>query len=782
MDQDTEITQKPLSTTKEYTRGSLKSLIKYLYGESILAKVNTFSKLRTSLAKNLSNLAFLKRCRDNNIVPKFLRLKDHLDTKRSKNILHKTGIILTKERINFTKSQINKISQKSLRLHLLLSSVLRHDIWQTLDRISYEQSQKTYLQSTERQIKKYNNLSPQNKPQSSLVNTVKNLSNKSMSPIMVSALAKGPNFAVAPNKIPKEEIISQIESSIYRLPSEQADNIRTQVANILRKAKPPPSNITRQERLALQDLSKDTDIIILPADKGNTTVVMNTSDYRKKMKTLLENKAYTRLNKDPTDTIAQKTKTLIEKSNIPSITKTSLKPKNPLPPRLYGLPKIHKANIPLRPIVSAINSPTYDLSRFLAKELQCLIGKTKTHIINSTDFIQKIQKIRLHPADIMVSFDVESLFTQVPIKDTLDIITSSQEVSPSLIPLIEHCLKTTYFSYNNQFYEQTSGAAMGSPISPVIANIFMEHFEKEALQKTPKKPEVWFRYVDDTFVIWRHGRAELRKFLIFLNNQHPNIRFTMDTEENGKLPFLDVLVTKKADSTLGHQVYRKPTHTDRYLHAESHHHPAQKQSAINSLIHRAFAISDKEHLQTELNHLKQALQKNGHNKKEIYKVISKHTNKATNLNEQPSQNETSKRTFSVLPYVKGTTDRIGRILNKYNIRTIFKPPKKIGQFLRNPKDQRPPLSSAGVYRIPCSCGKVYIGETGRMVNIRKKEHQRDVRLKHATQSALSEHNVETGHQILFEETTTIANTTSYFPRKYREAISRIWKTILPVNE
>jgi len=116
---------------------------------------------------------------------------------------------------------------------------------------------------------------------------------------------------------------------------------------------------------------------------------------------------------------------------------------------------------------------------------------------------------------------------------------------------------------------------MGSPISPVIADIFVEHFEKEALQKAPKKPEVWFRYVDDTFVIWRHGRAELRKFLIFLNNQHPNIRFTMDIEENKKLPFLDVLVTKKADNTLDHQMYRKPTHTDTYLHAESYHHPAQ---------------------------------------------------------------------------------------------------------------------------------------------------------------------------------------------------------------
>ncbi|XP_018305550.1 uncharacterized protein [Mycetomoellerius zeteki] len=156
---------------------------------------------------------------------------------------------------------------------------------------------------------------------------------------------------------------------------------------------------------------------------------------------------------------------------------------------------------------------------------------------------------------------------------------------------------------------------MGSPISLVIANIFMEHFEKEALRKTIKKPEVWFRYVDDTFVIWKHGRAELRKFLTFLNKQHPNIHFTIDVEENEELPFLDVLVSKKADGTLGHQVYRKPTHTDRYLYAESHHHPAQKQSAINSLVHRAFTISDKEHLQTELDHLKLALQKNGHDKK-----------------------------------------------------------------------------------------------------------------------------------------------------------------------
>ncbi|XP_018401736.1 PREDICTED: uncharacterized protein LOC108778909 [Cyphomyrmex costatus] len=338
---------------------------------------------------------------------------------------------------------------------------------------------------------------------------------------------------------------------------------------------------------------------------------------------------------------------------------------------------------------------------------------------------------------------------------------------------------------------------MGSPISLVVANIFMEHFEEEALRKATSKPEIWYRYVDDTFVIWRHGKEELDKFLNFLNNQHANIRFTMEIEENGKLPFLNVLVTKKTDNTLGHQVYRKPTHTDRYLHAESHHHPAQKQSAIHSLVYRAFSISDKEHLKTELNYLKETLQRNGYNKEDVNRTINKHRSGTKKSDTEQTQKE--KRRLSFLPYIKGTTDRIGRILNKHNIRTIFKPPRKIDQILRNPKDQRPPLSSAGVYKIPCSCGKVYIGETGRTVNTRMKEHQRDVWLKHITQSALTEHSIETGHRILFDKTVTIAATTSYFPRKHKEtleiqkhpdnlnrdsgySVKKIWKTALSTGQ
>lgn len=136
----------------------------------------------------------------------------------------------------------------------------------------------------------------------------------------------------------------------------------------------------------------------------------------------------------------------------------------------------------------------------------------------------------------------------------------------NLVPLVRHCLNSTYFLFQGTYYEQVSGAAMGLPISPIIADIFMEHLENRIINDAPLKPAQWFRYVDDTFVVCSHGRETFNDFLDYINSLHPSIHFTMEIEnENRSLPFLDTLITRKADGSLGHQVYRKPTHTNRYL-------------------------------------------------------------------------------------------------------------------------------------------------------------------------------------------------------------------------
>ncbi|CAK9810876.1 hypothetical protein ANTPLA_LOCUS6713 [Anthophora plagiata] len=774
-------------------RESLKTLIRQLYGEAILKKVNSFSKQRKTLKQHLSTLAFLKRCRDQKIVPRFLEIKSTINSTQSRRILHRTGLALLRERINFIKKELNRISSRLLDLHLEISGTTLPNIWDTIDRISYEQAEKTYHLRTQKQTEKFNKLAHTSNQSAPLTHTVKNFTDIPLTQDAITILAKGHNFAVTPKLIPTEEIISQIENTIHNLPSEDANEIRRKTTNALKSAKLPKSNITRGEKKALYELKQNKDIVIIPADKGNTTVVMTRQDYTNKITQLLQDDTYKKIHKDPTKTIERKTTALLKTAKLPDDIYKSTNPQESRAPRLYGLPKIHKPDVPLRPIVSAIGSPTYNLAKYLTKILKPLTGKTTSHIQNSTHFIQKIQNIRLEPNDILVSFDVQSLFTNIPIQDSINILKN--RIPNNLIPLVHHCLTSTYFLFQNQYYQQTSGTAMGSPISPVIADLYMEHLEERISKEAPLQPSTWLRYVDDTFIVWTHGHNTLPTFLNFLNSLHPKIQFTMETETNGQLPFLDVLITKKQDGSLGHQVYRKPTHTDRYLHAQSHHHPAQKNSVIVSLVNRAINICEEEHLQSELNHITNTLTKNGFNNKKIKHTIQRMLQSKGTQKPSSSYITENKHNMAFLPYIKGTTDRIARILKQNNIKTIFTPHTKISQILTTPKDPYPRLASSGVYKIPCTCGKVYIGETGRSVTTRLKEHERCTRLGYI-QSAVAEHQLTTGHKICFEKTKVIAKCKSYFPRKYRETleimkhpnninrdtgyhINPIWSTLLP---
>ena len=188
-------------------------------------------------------------------------------------------------------------------------------------------------------------------------------------------------------------------------------------------------------------------------------------------------------------------------------------------PKFYGLPKIHKQGTPLRPIVSSIGAVTYQTSKELSRILKPLVGKSPDHIHNNQDFLEHLKGIQLDPDEVMMSYDVKALFTLVPIKPALDVIEKLLKEDPGLqsrtlmstqhiMDLLEFCLRSTYFTFRGKFYEQVEGAAMGSPISPIVANLFMENFETRALQSSPNPPLLWKRFVDDTFVIIKKGHRE----------------------------------------------------------------------------------------------------------------------------------------------------------------------------------------------------------------------------------------------------------------------------------
>ena len=152
--------------------------------------------------------------------------------------------------------------------------------------------------------------------------------------------------------------------------------------------------------------------------------------------------------------------------------------------------------------------------------------------------------------------------------------------------LLEFCLTNTYFSFQDKLYEQKEGAAMGSPISPIVANFFVEGFEIRALATSSCTPTLWKRFVDDTFTIIKKAHKEA--FLEHRNSINNNIQFTSEEPcEDGSIPFVDMLITPNEEGRLKTTVYRKPTHANQYLHWDSHHAIPSKYSMIGTLLHRA---------------------------------------------------------------------------------------------------------------------------------------------------------------------------------------------------
>ena len=155
--------------------------------------------------------------------------------------------------------------------------------------------------------------------------------------------------------------------------------------------------------------------------------------------------------------------------------------------------------------------------------------------------------------------------------------------------LLHLCLTSTYFQYNGKHYKQLHGTAMGSPVSVVVAEIVMQNIEEQALATFSETLPLWLRLVDDTITAVLENKID--EFHEHLNEQNTNIQFTKEIEENGKIPFLDCLVTR-VNNTLRTTVYRKPTHTDRLLDQTSYNPTSHKATTVRTLTRRAHIVCD----------------------------------------------------------------------------------------------------------------------------------------------------------------------------------------------
>ncbi len=361
---------------------------------------------------------------------------------------------------------------------------------------------------------------PASQPNSSKIKkVVYNLSDRVLSTAEQSLLEKGLGFSITRKQIPDMDFKVACENFARKLVVGTAYPIRPTVPDrvqtppfrpnnsffpenldpnlaacllgfgqkcrkILQKASAPSSNISRSEREAIRCLRNDPDTEILPADKGNATVVMSRTSYVERMMVVLDDPAhFERIDANPTakwEKILRKF--LLQLKNggyLPNRLYRFLRPSDARTPQLYGLPKIHKPSVPLQPVVSVVHSFNFNIGKFLVWLLSPYMMTCDSYVKNSTDFVQRLSRVKPGYSR-RVSFDVISLFTNVPVNEAVDlaleIIANDQDPRfrlplKKLKKLFDYATKFCCFEFNGIFFLQIDGLSMGNPLAPPLAHL-----------------------------------------------------------------------------------------------------------------------------------------------------------------------------------------------------------------------------------------------------------------------------------------------------------------------
>jgi len=289
-----------------------------------------------------------------------------------------------------------------------------------------------------------------------------------------------------------------------------------------------------------------------------------------------------------------------------------------------------------------IGSAQHELAKYLTSLFQPVLDIYLSNCIkDSFSFAQEIQQLDADPSNsFLCSFDISSLFTNVPLAETIkicaDTLYNGKLISPDFpksifIELMNTATSSIEFSFSNTMYKQTDGIAMGSPLGPVLASIFVGYHESLLFDSTIK-PCMYQRNVDDIFAIFK-TENDSKIFYNKLNLLYPSLKFTMEKETDDTLQFLDVNFEKDTNNFLI-SVYRNPTFVGQYTRWDSFGPPKRKTNLIDTLIYRAPKICSKNKLQQKLNYIRSILRDNGYLKNIINTSISK---KITQFQEQSEE-------------------------------------------------------------------------------------------------------------------------------------------------
>jgi len=559
-----------------------------------------------------------------------------------------------------------------------------------------------------------------------------------------------------PSKINKLDAKVEAESTFHKinqycsLSHSTTDEIKTRMKTfVLSHTKSgqriDPSAI--QKMKSLRELGRNKDLYIARFDKGNGVCIDTKANYINKMNTLLSDNSkfkefvpHGNSRKDPFITNENKfnnhLKRLEKAGKISSEIYNKVRPVGSAPPRLYGLPKVHKSlsNPPYRPILNMRNSYASNLAKYLDTLLKPFIPR-ENELKDSFHFVASIQEGNIPVDNFLVSFDVKSLFTSIPVSDTIAHIISLIDFNEfpvsqtTLKCLLEMACSNVMFTFNGKIYLQKDGMAMGSSLGPTMASFAMNIVES----RISSSPIYYKRYVDDIIAAFP-SKESASNFLNQINTIHPNLEFTMECESNGTIQFLDTEIFR-SNGQLHYRWHLKSTNTGIYIPSSAAAPQRYKNSPFQALFYRAHRLCSRpSDFADSCAKIEKLATENGFDRKAISHIkqkaiLSSMKSTANNNATRPQEENTRiiywKNQFNAKSenLLKRTTQQINHLLpENVKVRTTYQT-LKTSSFFPN-KDRVPSdLQSKIVYKYTCAeCSALYIGESRRHCITRWEEH------------------------------------------------------------
>jgi hypothetical protein len=793
---------------------------KNLYGERIYIITHNLEKLYKKKTKEEQHVEFLQQCKQQNLIPNGLKLKNTTNLYKNQELLRQT---IFKIRNNLLQDKLKQLKYINIEVKTqvsILNSYLKtsqpsrqhqNDLrWMN----KYDQNFKNELIINHnkklealkaKQLKqqaRINNVNPTNITDTT---NVINMSKIQLSQEHLKILSKGLKFVPTPRTINTITTIVNCERSLYSTPTVIKTAAISEISTFIQKWKKPRKyNLNKEEMKMLNEIKLMEDIIIVQADKGGKIVIMDKIDYINKIEEKLnDTNIYEQVKKDPTTAIkteiSKKVTKLLEQNKITEQNKYYLTSIDDLP-KIRGQPKLHKNknNTPMRIVTCSRNTITSPLSQLLFKYIKELRTTLKGVICNTSSFVNNISNIKLDQDDYLASLDIQDLYTNIPVNKainiTLERLIESKKLDNSPLTktdikrLLKLCLKNSYFQFNGKFYKQKTGLPMGNTLSPILADIYMDDYQQQHLHKVNISNKIW-RYVDDILIVTKMNQKQLNDYVDELNKIRGTIKFTSEFEQNNELHFLDTTLTRLNNNNnmqLKIRWFRKETAADRLLHYESSHGKSIKSNIVKNMTTRILETTQNDKDQKEdLNKLKNMLSNSSYPSKEIEKLIKqacqefKSTKNNNNNNDNDNNtsslnndNEETKYSLS-LPYVPGMEVLKRKLEKKLKIKLYFSYPNKLqSHFNRSLKIP----SKSIIYQIPCSCKQTYVGQTKVGLDNRMKQHAKTINDNaDDSNSEMVKHFQENKFQCLFDtnDAFIIDEEKDYWKRRSKEAIYSI---------